>query len=121
MSEPRAGVRIQDLRTLFRAREIVTRLAEEGLEPAIETVRTTLVTEKSRRQYLQEMLPSPVSFAVPGTSEMFTIESADGRQFHLQNGTLPLLWQILDLERACGSHAVQVIHHNKHEQLIYWL
>jgi hypothetical protein len=121
VQEPRTAIRIQDIRTLFRAREIMNRLAIEGLEAAIEAARAMLVGEKSRRQYLQEILPAPTAYMVPGTTETFVVECADARRFHLQNGTLPLLWQIAELEHLHDTQAVKVIHCNGHRQRVYWL
>ena len=124
MQEPRiarTAIRIQDIRTLFRAREIVNRLAVDSLEAAIETVRAILVGEKSRRQYLQEILPAPAACALPGATETFVVVCASAQSFHLQDSTLPLLWQIVMLEREHNTQAIKVIHRNGHRQRVYWL
>ena len=117
----RTAIRIQDIRTLFRAREIVNRLAVDGLEAAIEAARAILAGEKSRRQYLQEILPAPAACAVPGATESFVVECASAQRFHLQDSTLPLLWLIAKLEREHNTQAVKVIHRNGHGQRVYWL
>lgn len=116
-----APIRIQDIRTLFRAREIVDRLTAEELGPAIERARAVLVATKGRRQYLEEILPIPVACAVPGEAETFVIECTGERRFHLRGGTMPLLWQIRDLEQGNGIQALRVIHHNGHGTREYWL
>jgi hypothetical protein len=121
MQEQQVPIRTQDIRTLFRARELVNRLATGGLEAAIEVARAKLVDEKSRRQYLQELLPAHVACAVPGATETFVLKCADARRFDLQGGTLPLLWQIMSLEREYDTHVVQVTHRNGHRQQVYWL
>ena len=124
MQEPRASgtsIRIQDLRTLFRAQEIVHHLAVEGLETAIDTARVMLVGEKSRRQYLQEILPASAACAIPGGTETFMVECADGQCFDLQDATLPLLWLIVSLEHEYGTQAIRVIHCNGCGQRVYWL
>lgn len=117
----RAPIRTQDIRTLFRAREIVKRLAAGGLESAIEAARATLVAEKSRRQYLQEVLPAHIACAVPGETETFVVECNDTRRFHLRNGSLPLLCQLARLEWEHRTQAIKVIHCSKHRQRVYWL
>ena len=63
----RTPIRIQDLRILFRARDI-TRLLSTGvdLEAAIEKARDLLLAEKGRQRYLQEILPAPLAYTIPG-------------------------------------------------------
>jgi hypothetical protein len=114
-------IRIQDLRTLFRAREIIERLAVRGVESAIETVRAILVDEKSRQRYVQEMLPAHVAHRVPGVQDTFVVECADGQRFELHGGVVPLLWQIATLEQVHGTEAIGIVHHNGHGQQEYWL
>lgn len=114
-------IRMQDLRTLFRARVITGQLAAEHLDSAIEAARTELVTTKGRRQYLQEILPAPVAHAVPGAHETFIVECQGGRRFHLHDGTLPLWWRICDIETQHGTQAVRVIHRNGTRHREYWL
>ena len=114
-------VRFQDLKTLFRAREIVIRLDNDGLDAAIEVARAALVAEKSRRQYLHEILPGCVVYTIAGTTEAFAVECADGQYFRFQDCTLPLLWQILHLEREQSVQVVKVIHDDGHRQWTYCL
>ena len=114
-------VRFQGLSPRFRAREIVALLDNGGLDAAIETARAALVSEKRRRQYLLEILPGGLAYAIPGSSEAFGVECTDGRTFHLQQGTLPLLWQILHLEVEQGVQVVKVIHDDGHRRWIYCL
>jgi hypothetical protein len=121
MHELPIPLRFQDLKTLFRAREIVILLDNNGLDAAIETARAALLAEKSRRQYLLEILPGGVAYAIPGSSEAFGVECANGRYFHLQQRTLPLLWQILHLEREQGVQVIKVIHDDGHRRWTYCL
>ena len=114
-------VRFQDLRTLFRTREIVIRLGNGGLDAAIEIVRTALAAEKSRRQYLHEILSACVAYAIPGKTEAFVVEGADGQRFRLQDCTLPLLWQILHLEQEQSVQVVKVIHDDGRRHWTYCL
>ena len=114
-------IRIQDIRTLFRAREIVSRLAVEGLDSAIEAARLELVATKGRRQYLQEILPTTVAHAVPNATETFVVECKGRQRFHLQGGTMPLLWRLRQLELRHGTQAVKIIHRNGCGQREYWL
>ena len=114
-------IRVQDIRTLFRARDIVSQLAAEELDSAIEAARTVLVAEKGRQQYLQEILPGSVAHAVPCGNETFLVECTDEQCFHLQGGTLPLLWQLRELELATDTLAVKIIHRNGCGQQEYWL
>lgn len=116
-----APIRIQDIRTLFRAREIVHQLTAEELDPAIERARSMLVAAKGRRQYLEEILPGAVACAIPGATETFVVECGGEQQFHLRDGTMPLLWQLRELELGNAIQAVKVIHHNGHGQREYWL
>jgi len=116
-----AQISTQDLRTLLRAREIVEHLTAEGLEPAIERARILLMATKGRRRYVQEMLPSGVAQAVPGTSGIFVVECADAQRFYLHNGTTPLVGQIMSLEGEHDTQAIRVIHCNGHGQHKYWL
>ena len=118
-SEP--PIRTKDMRTLFRAREITKRLAAEGLETAIGMARQLLTNEKSRQQYLQEMLPAHVACAIPGGTETFVIECAGAQCFRLQDGTAPLLWQITCLERNHDTQVIKIIHSSRQEQRVYWL
>ena len=111
----------QDLHTLLRAREIVVLLGAEGLDAAIKALRAALIDEKSRRQYLHHILPGYVAYAVPGLGEAFVLECAAGQRFHLQGGTLPLLWQILKLEQEQGVDVIKVVHHDGHRQWTYCL
>ena len=117
----RTAIRIQDIRTLFRAREIVGRLAADSLEAAIEAARVTLVGEKSRRRYLQEILPAAAACALPGATETFIVECASSQRFHLQDSRLPILWQIVRLEREHNTQAIKVVHRSGHGQRVYWL
>lgn len=114
-------IRIQDIRTLFRARDIVSQLAVARLDSAIEAARTTLVTAKGRRQYLQEILPGTVAHAVPDATETFVVECSRKQRFHLRDGTMPLLWQIRKLELEHDTQAVKIIHRNGYRQREYWL
>ena len=114
-------VRFQDLQTLLRAREIVIRLEGCGLDAAIDLARAALVAERSRRQYLHEILPACVAYAIPGRAETFVAECADGQRFSLQDCTLPLLWQILHVEQVHGVQVIKVIHDDGHRQWIYCL
>ena len=115
------AIRIRDIRTLFRAREIVNRLAVEDLETAIEVARAMLVGEKSRHRYPQEILPTPAAYTVPGATETFVVECANRRRFLLENSMQPLLWQIARLEYEHDTHALKVIHRNGHGHRVYWL
>lgn len=114
-------VRIQDIRILFRAREIVNQLAAGGLEPAIEAARGLLLESKTRWQYLQEMLPVQVAQAVPDEHETFEVQCADFRRFILRKGPQPLLRQIAELEQEHHTQAVKVIHGGDGERQVYWL
>ena len=114
-------IRIQDIRTLFRARDIVSQLAVEGLDSAIEAARVTLVAAKGRRQYLQEILPSTVAHAVPGATETFVVECSGKQRFRLRDGTIPLLLQIRKLELGHDTQAVKIIQRNGCRQREYWL
>jgi len=114
-------IRIHDIRILFQARKLVGQLAVEELESAIERARATLVAAKGRRQYLQEILPGAAACTVPGATETFVVECADERRFQLQGGTMPLLWQIRELEMRNDTQAIRVIHHSGGEQREYWL
>jgi hypothetical protein len=114
-------IRIQDIRTLLRAQDLVRRLAVEGLDSAIETARAKLVRTKGRRQYLQEILPGNVACAVPTATETFVIECNGNQRFHLRNATMPLIWQIMELELGDDIQAVKVIHHNGGSRREYWL
>ncbi len=116
-----ARICTQDLRTLFRAREIVERLTANELAAAIETARSTLSQTKGRQRYLREMLPGGLAHAIPGPAETFEIECADRRQFRLQDSSMSLLWQIMNLERQHATQAVRIIRHNGHGRQEYWL
>jgi len=111
----------QHLRTLLRAREIVILLGAEGLGAAIMSLRAALAAEKSRRRYLHDILPGYVAYAVPALGETFVLECAAGQRFHLQGSTLPLLWQILKLEREQGVQVIKVIHDDGRRQWTYCL
>ena len=111
----------RDLRTLFRAREIVQQMSAGELEAAIEEARDTLVAAKGRNRYLQEILPDHVAYAMPGTEETFFVECLGEQRFHLRDGTMPLLWQIRSVEQANDTQAVKVIHHNGQGKHEYWL
>jgi hypothetical protein len=119
MNQP---IRIQDIRTLFRAREIASQLKAQDLDSAIEAARAKLIATKGRRQYLQEILPDPVVYAVPchGT-ETFDVECADERRFRLQDATIPVLWQIRELEILNDVQAVKIVYRNGCGQREYWL
>ncbi len=121
MQRLRASSAYQDLRTLLRAREIVVLLDAEGLGAAIKTMRAALVAEKSRRQYLHDILPGYVAYAIPGLTEAFVLECAAGQRFHLQGGTLPLLWKILKLEQEQGVEVIKVVHRDGYRQWTYCL
>jgi hypothetical protein len=114
-------IRIQDVRTLLRARDIVKQLAAGELESAIETARAAVVATKGRRQYLEEILPGAVTHAVPGATETFVLDCTGQQRFHLRDGTLPLLWQIRELERNSGTQVVRIIHQDRGGQREYWL
>ena len=114
-------VRYQHLQTLFRAFEIVIWLGRCELDVAINVARAALVAEKSRRQYLHEILPSSVAYAMPGKTQTFVVECSDGLCFRLRNSTLPLLWQILTLEREQNIQVVRVIHDDGCRQWTYCL
>ena len=114
-------VRFQDLRTLLRARELVIRLDNDRLDAAIEAARAALMAESSRRQYVHEILPACVTYAIPCKAETFMAECADGRSFRLQDCILPLLWQILRLEQEQGVQVVKVIHDDEHRRWTYCL
>ena len=114
-------VRFHDLRALLRAREIIIRLDNGGLDAAIEIARAALLADKSRRQYLHEILPACVAYAMPGQTEAFVVECADGRSFRLQDCTLPLLWQILHLEQEQSVRVVKVSHDDGRRQWTYCL
>ena len=111
----------RDLQTLLRAHEIISQLGAEGLDAAIQLARSALAVEKSRRQYLVEMLPIDVVYAFPGTADTFALECADGQRFQLNSRTLPLLWQILSVEQEQGVQATRLIHHDGQREWIYWL
>ena len=115
------AVRIQDIRTLFRAQEIVNQLAAGGLAPAIEAARELLVARKTRWQYLQEMLPVHVAQTVPDESDTFEVQCADSRRFVLRKGPLPLLRQLADLEREHRTQAIKVIQGSDGIRQVYWL
>ena len=121
MQGQQTPIRTQDIRTLLRARELVKRLATRGLDAAIDVARNRLVEEKSRRQYLQELLPTHVACAIPGGTETFVIQCATTQRFELQDGCLPLLWQIVSLEQKHDTQVVKVTHRNGHGQQVYWL
>ncbi len=114
-------VRIQDIRTLFRAQEIVSQLAVGGLEPAIDAARQLLLEAKTRWQYLQEMLPAHVAQTIPSERESFEVQCADFSRFVLRKGPLPLLRQIADLEREHYTQAIKVIHGGDGDRREYWL
>ena len=114
-------IRLQDIRTLFRARDIVSQLDAEGLDSAIEAARTTIVATKGRRQYLQEILPVTVAHAVPGEAETFVVECTGEKHFHLRGGTKPLLWRIAEMELENNTQAIKIIHCNGCGQREYWL
>ena len=108
-------IRTQDLKALFRAQEVIGQLVAEGLaavpsmEPAIAMARQRLETRKGRRRYLLDMLPSSVAHALPGVSGRFTLEFSRAGCAELRDG-IPVLIQILDLERCRGERAVRLLH-----------
>jgi len=114
-------IRLQDIRTLFRARDIVRQLDVGELDSAIEAARATIVATKGRRQYLQEILPVAIAHAVPGGTETFVVECTGEQRFQLQDGTLPLLWQLRALELENDTQAIKIIHYNGCGQREYWL
>ena len=109
-------LRTQDLKVLFRAREIVRQLAAEGLavvpslEPAIGMARQRLETQKGRRRYLLDMLPDSVAHTLPGVSGGFVVEFPQAGRVELRNDVTVLI-QILELERRQGERAVRLLHH----------
>jgi hypothetical protein len=111
----------RDLRTLFRAREIVQQMSAVELEAAIEQARDTLVAAKGRNRYLQEILPDHVAYAVPGAGEAFVLECVDEQRFRLRDGTMSLLWQIRSIEQGNDTLAVKVIHYDGRGKREYWL
>ena len=121
-------IRTQDLKVLFRAREIVRQLAAEGLavvpslEPAIGMARQRLETQKGRRRYLLDMLPDSVAHGLPGVSGGFAVEFPQAGRVELQDG-FPVLIQILDLERSQHERAVRLLHHTSVgvRERDYWL
>jgi len=114
-------IRFQDLKTLLRAREIVIQLDNDRLDAAIEVARAALAAESSRRQYMHEILPACVAYAIPGQTEAFVVECADGQSFRLQDYTLPLLWQMLHLEQEQSVRVVKVSHDDGRRQWTYCL
>ena len=96
-------------------------MAANDLKAAIEEARNTLLVAKGRHRYLQEILPGHIAYAVPGVSETFVVECVDEQRFHLQDGTLPLLWQIKRLEQENDTQAVKVIQRNGRGEREYWL
>ncbi len=116
-----AQIRSQDLQTLFRAREILHHLESDNLGSAIERARDRLLGQKSRRQYLQEMLPAAVAHAIPNSAETFEVECANRCSFSLQAGWASLLWQVVALEGRQRTRAVKIVHHNGFGKREYWL
>jgi hypothetical protein len=108
-------IRTQDLKTLFRAQEVIGRLVHQGLavipslEPAIAMARQRLETRNGRRRYLLDMLPNGVAHALPGLSGRFTLEFSRAGSIELQEG-IPVLIQILHLERYQGERAIRLLH-----------
>jgi hypothetical protein len=121
MHRQQMPIRFQDLKTLLRAREIVIQLDNVRLDAAIEAARAALMAGSSRRQYMHEILPACVAYAIPCKAETFVAECTDGRSFRLQDCTLPLLWQILRLEQEQGVQAVKVIQDDEHRRWTYCL
>jgi hypothetical protein len=117
----RPAIRIQDIRILLRAQEIVNQLAAGGLAPAIEAARELLVESKTRWQYLQEMLPVDVAQRVPNEDDTFEVQCADSHRFVLTRGPLPVLRQIANLERQHRTLAISVIQYSNGKQQVYWL
>lgn len=121
-------LRTQDLKVLFRAREIIRQLAAEGLavvpslEPAIGMARQRLETQKGRRRYLLDMLPNSVAHALPGVNGGFVVEFPQAGRVELQDG-IPVSIQILDLERRQGERAIRLLHRTSVgvRERDYWL
>ena len=105
----------RDLKTLFRAQEVIGRLSVEGkaavlgLEPAIDQTRTSLEAQLGRRRYLLEMLPGSVPYALPGLGGVFFVQLAEAGRFELK-ADLPVVTQIAALELAYDDRAIVVIH-----------
>ena len=108
-------IRTQDLKVLFRAREVIGQLVDQGLavvpslEPAIDMARQRLETRNGRRRYLLDMLPDNVAFGLPGMSGRFVIEFSQAGRVELQEG-FPVLIQILALERRQGERTIRLLH-----------
>ena len=113
-------VRYQDLQTFLRACQIIIWLGNRGLELAKEVAQAAWVAERNRREYLLQILPISVVYAIPGNTDTFMVECSDGRCFRLQNSTLPLLWQIMNLERNQSVRVVKIIHDDGHRQWAYY-
>ena len=80
-----------------------------SLEPAIAMARQRLETQSGRRRYLLDMLPSGVAHALPGVTGSFTLEFSRAGGVELQEG-IPVLIQILHLERCQGERAIRLLH-----------
>jgi hypothetical protein len=108
-------IRTQDLKVLFRARQVIGQLVDQGLavvpslEPAIDLARQRLETRNGRRRYLLDMLPDDVAYALPGMSGRFAIEFSQAGSVELLDG-FPVLIQILELERRQGERAIRLLH-----------
>ena len=108
-------IRTQDLKVLFRAQEVIGQLVDQGLavipslEPAIAMARQRLETRNGRRRYLLDMLPSGVAHALPGVTGRFTLEFSQAGGVELQE-SIPVLIQILQLERSQGDRAFRLLH-----------
>jgi hypothetical protein len=105
----------RDLKTLFRAQEIVGRLPAEGeaslprLDQAVDLARASLEARLGRQRYLVEMLTESVAYALPGLNGIFSVQLAEAGSFELQ-ADLPVVTQISALEFAYDDRATQVIH-----------
>jgi catechol 2,3-dioxygenase-like lactoylglutathione lyase family enzyme len=108
-------IAICDLKALFRAQEILSRLLPESessvpdLERAIDFARAALEAQLGRRRYLLEMLPNGVAYALPGLHGGFVAELAEAGRFELK-ADLPIVLQIAALELAYEDRAIQVVH-----------
>ena len=114
-------IRFQDLQTHFRGRVIVIWLDDSELEAAIDFAWAALLAEESRRQYFHRILPGDVAYTVPGRTETFVVQCADGQCFRLQDCTLPLLWQMVNLEREQNVQVIKLIHDDGRRQWTYCL
>jgi hypothetical protein len=118
----------RDLKALFRAQGVIRQLVAEGLavvpslEPAITMARQRLETRNGRRRYLLDMLPDSVAHALPGVSGRFVVELCQAGCIELQDG-IPVLFQVLDLERCRGERAVRLLHSTGigFKEREYWL